>query len=244
MPPKKVITPGSDGNAGFVFDDSGFRLLIQEVQEDMKRNFKQLSEDLSSFKEEFRSEFVLLKNSVETLTKQNDEKDKVIAALTAQVNSIDQYSRNKNIELENVAVSDGEDVEQLVLNVSNQLGIQLDPIEIDAVHRLPSKFGNRPPKIIVQFTTRKKRDLFLKNKKKVITNAQITGLNRDSGNRIYINENLSPHYRELFWKTKTKAKEVGYKFVWCVQGKIFVRKEEGSPVVKIHTFADVEKIKT
>jgi hypothetical protein len=61
--------------------------------------------------------------------------------------------------------------------------------------------------------------------------------------RIYINENLSPFFRELLWKSKIRAKEAGYKFIWYSFGKILVRKDASdNKVFKVFDFDDIDMI--
>lgn len=245
MPPtrSKTSTP-TDGSANFVFDEPGIKQLISDLQNQISENFKQLSDEIKQYRTDFVDELAKLKCTVATLTSQSDEKDNVIAGLIEHINNLDQYSRNKNIEIENVVQLEGESVEVLVTKIANELNIKLESAEIDAAHRLPSRAEGRAPKIIVQFTTRKKRDLFLEKKTKVLTNTQIIGVASQRGtDRIFVNENLSPYNRELLWKTKTRARELGYRFVWCKKGKIFVKKDETSrAIIKIYTFADIDKI--
>lgn len=209
---------------------------LNEFKVEIRENFKLLTEELQKLRKDFTEEVKVLKDKVEFLTKDNAEKDIVIGNLMQQVNVHDQYSRNKNIEIDNVEQIENEDVEAIVIEIAEKLGLEVKPEEIDAVHRLPSRNVSRKVnKIIVQFTTRKKRDLFLQKRRELLRSCEVTGGN--SNNRVYINENLSPFYKELLWRTKQQAKELGHKFVWFKNGHILVRKDENAKQVrKIDTF--------
>jgi len=47
-----------------------------------------------------------------------------------------------------------------------------------------------------------------------------------NNSNIYINKQLTQTNRNLFYKTRTKAREYGYKFTWFNNFMIFVKKSE------------------
>lgn len=67
----------------------------------------------------------------------------------------------------------------------------------------------------------------------------------DSTNRVFVNDHLSPLQKKLITKTKSIAKEKGYRFVWVNHAMIHVRKldVDGSPVLVIKGEKDLNKIK-
>ncbi|XP_054259215.1 uncharacterized protein LOC128983961 [Macrosteles quadrilineatus] len=177
-----------------------------------------------------------LKKLRETLV----EKDKEILELKIQVNKLEQYGRNKNLEVNEVAEVKGENVE-VVMKIAEKFGVQLEERDIEIAHRLPkTKTEQRPANIIVQFANRKVRNRLLEARKKVVTNAEVTG---HHGGRIYISENLSFYYRNLLKTAKDKAKSLNYKYIWYKYGAVRVRKEDNSKVIVIDTEEDLVKIK-
>lgn len=237
----------TDATKTFSIDDSVmFKTLIEELKSDILSEIREvLKKGFMEAKEEIIAEFKSLSETVEKLKKDCAEKDRKIEDLYNQVNNLDQYSRNKNFEIENLENVNGECVEEIVLNLAAKLEIDLKADEIDAAHRLPTRANsNRPPRIIVQLTSRKKRDIFInkKNQIAVLTNQDVIGGNNK--NRIYVNENLTAFNRDLLWRAKGRAQETGYKFVWYKFGKILVRKNENSrEVLKIFSYTDLDKIK-
>jgi hypothetical protein len=168
-------------------------------------------------------------------------KDKEIKDLNTRLNHLEQYGRNKNIEINEVIETNNEDVEQIVVNLASKLGVDLTKDDIEATHRLPkTRRDNRPATIIVQFVRRKKRDEMLAARKKVVTNNQVTGL---QGGRIYVSENLTAYYRNLLKEAKKRGRDLGYKYVWFKNGSIKLRKEENSEVIVVNEMADIAKIK-
>lgn len=48
--------------------------------------------------------------------------------------------------------------------------------------------------------------------------------------------------KNIFYKTRMAAKEKGYKFVWTRDCKVYIRKNENSPVSRIINDDDLDKI--
>jgi hypothetical protein len=229
----------------FNFDEGKIRKLFEELKTDIREDIRNA---LQSFKEEYLGQLNDLKTTVENLEKKCRGKDDIINNLTHQVNQLDQYSRNKNIEIDNIEVVSGEIIEDVVLNIAKKIKINLKPEEIDAVHRLPGrKNSTSPPKVIVQLTSRKKRDLFINRRREA---SDLCSTDVVAGgklvSRIFVNENLSAYNRELLWRAKVRAKEEQFRFVWFKFGKIFVKQNDqpSSPVIRVFTHADIDKIRS
>ena len=60
--------------------------------------------------------------------------------------------------------------------------------------------------------------------------------------RLYINENLTQERKKLLWQTKQRMKKLEIKFLWTMNGKIYVRKDEDSTSVIIQNEEDLNKI--
>jgi hypothetical protein len=60
---------------------------------------------------------------------------------------------------------------------------------------------------------------------------------------IYVNEQMTSTFRNLFFKTRNTVKEVGYKYIWFKNNKIFVKKNEGSKIIIIDDETSISKIK-
>lgn len=184
-----------------------------------------------------------LEQTVSDLSKTITSKDGVIKELTGRIAHIEQYSRNKNIEINGVIQKENENIIDVVSKVIAVLGVELGIDDIEVAHRIPTRHQDRPSPIIVQFLKRKIRDEILSRRQThVITNDYVFKDNRIAG-RIYVNESLSPFYKELFWKTKNYAKENNYTYVWFKNNKIKVRKSDGSNAITISDEDDLKKLR-
>lgn len=247
---QKCKTENKSGNStpnSEVIKDPSFAFAIDEVNlksSIIKEVRETLREEFAIFKEIFAKEVSLLKETIASLKQRCDEKDTIIDQLTLQVNNQNQYSRNKNFEIINVEEAAGENIEEIVMKIANKLNVDLNVNDIDCAHRLPAK-NNRTSRIIVQLTTRKKRDLIINNRRNLhITSEELTGVKgQRRGTQVFVNENLSPFFRELLWRSKQRAKECGHRFVWFSNGKVLVKKEEQSrQVIRIQSFKDIDRL--
>ena len=60
--------------------------------------------------------------------------------------------------------------------------------------------------------------------------------------KLFINENLTQARKRLLWQSKQAAKENGYAYVWTMNGKIYVRKNDNSHSNVISTEEDLKKL--
>lgn len=130
-----------------------------------------------------------------------------------------------------------------MISIAGQLGVKLEPRDIEVIHRLPTT-RKLTPAIIVQFASRKTRNDILRNKnKKIVTNKSTLECGFGK-NQIYLNESLSKHYKDFIWKAKTKAKEQNFKFCRFRNSKILMKEsEEAKTMIVIKSENDLDKIK-
>ncbi|KAG5873438.1 hypothetical protein JTB14_003428 [Gonioctena quinquepunctata] len=92
--------------------------------------------------------------------------------------------------------------------------------------------------IKVCFTSEKEKEEFLgARKKKMITSKD---LGYEEGNVIYLNHDLTKANQYLFKEVLRYKKENNYRFAWINHGKIYIRKDEHSPVRQIEDTSDLK----
>lgn len=170
----------------------------------------------------------------------NEETAGVIDQLRSELVQLQQRSRIKNIELQNVPQQPEEDIEAIVIKAAQILGVNVTEQNIESAHRLP-KVKNKHPPIIVQFNSRKIKEDFLKKRKKTMTQDNLIG--NGNGDLIYVKENLCKFYRNLEMETRKKfKKEREWKFVWYKNYSINIRRNEDSAIYKIRHYGDLEEM--
>jgi hypothetical protein len=110
---------------------------------------------------------------------------------------------------------------------------------IDACHTLASKPDSKsPPGIIVKFVRRIDAENLLA-KKRDKRDLSTRHLGRADDHPVYVNESLSPARRRLLALARDARRRHGYKWLWVRGGKIFIRKEDSSPVIVVKSQADL-----
>jgi len=153
------------------------------------------------------------------------------------------YSRNKNVEIKGIPKQPDEQPLQVILKLAAAVKVPLKPEDIDVCHRVPS-FGRKEegkPPLIVQFTTRCKRDEFLKTSRRMRPTLGSLGYDKDSQAQIYVNEHLTPKKKVLLYEVAQWRKNNDWKFMWTDGGNIFVRKAQDTKAHKIDCLEDLSK---
>ena len=60
---------------------------------------------------------------------------------------------------------------------------------------------------------------------------------------IFVNENLTPTRRQLFWKNKQQVKNNSWKYIWTHNGNVFVKKDDNACITAIKNELDLNLIK-
>lgn len=217
---------------------SDLREIRNEITE-LKRSVEYMSNEYDKFTKNLKeqnSEMNNLKRCVSELKRENNLKNTEIAQLKDSLVSLDQYIRNRNVEVTGVVEEENEDLKSVIVSIAKEVCVEICPSEIDVIHRVPSANKNLPKPIVVQFTNRQKRDAFLAKRQLIITNAKISGTKL--AQKVYINEHLSPYFKLLLKQTKVRARDAKYKYVWFRNGKILVRKDDGAPAERITSEQD------
>lgn len=179
------------------------------------------------------SEIKDLKKRVSEL--ENEKKNDETNQLKKEINKLEQYGRRNNLEVHGLAESLNENLLEKLNKIADQIEVpRLTTDNVEAVHRIPTK-TKKTPMVIVRFINRNDRDAWLKNKQKLRSGAEV--------DNVYLEENLTASNRKLFFDVRTKAKHLGYKFIWHKEGCSYVRKREGDPTLRIENESDLAKIK-
>lgn len=149
-----------------------------------------------------------------------------------------QFNRNRNIQINDLPEREDEDVPTLIGKLSNLLRIPIMKTDIQAVHRIRGVPGRIRP-LVIQFSNRQLRDAIIEASRRVrLTSCDFyPDIPRKP---VYINEHLTRYYKKLLYETKRKAIERGYKYCWFRNGKLFVRRDDQTPAIRVHSFADLD----
>ncbi|KAI5630900.1 hypothetical protein NE865_16388 [Phthorimaea operculella] len=167
-----------------------------------------------------------------------------IQNLQYDLNLQQQSERAKNIKISCVPEKSREDLKTYVIDIARYVGITITSSDILHITRVQSrsKISGRPKSIIAEMSSRLLRDSILSavrgKKRLTTTDINIAGEPKN----IYVNEHLTPSNKYLYLQTRRKANAAKFQFTWVRDGKIFVRKDDVSPVIFIKCCDDLQKI--
>lgn len=238
-------------------DLADIHALLKDIQKSMNNLSKEVAELKTSFKQQ-ESELKTAKESLNAALKYNEQLKIELQAtkkrvnelegenddLTENMDALEQYTRKNSLEIEGIPENVCDD-EEAVLKVAQVLNVNVKREDIDICHRIKRKKSNP---IIVRFISHKvKRTLYKQRVKlKNISGSQLfpsaPATARPSSNRIFINENLTAHRRNLVRMANEMKQDGLLKGVWTVDGKIFVKTSpEGRPL-RINTEDDFDEL--
>lgn len=178
---------------------------------------------------------------ISELKTQLQERDVRFEQLQEEFRELQQQSRARFVEIQNMPMLEDEDEEKLAgmaVKTFETYGVELDESEVEGCHRVLFKKSSTPGPVVVELSSRKKAlDILKKRKKEVYQADIIEGESKEV--KLFINESLSKPNRELLYETKKMAKAKGLRFVWVKNGKVFVRKDKFSEIIRIRALSQV-----
>lgn len=228
--PNLNIKKGNEVNV--LTNDSFFNLTdsVNFMSEKFDTFGKQLQELLQSMKD--------LREENKILKEQNNNLRNDFNILYKKVNTLEQKTLDNFVEIVNVPELINEDCKNTVIKIAKSLNVEIDVIN---AYRVQSKFSTRSKKIVAELTSKQvKKDLIeTSRKRKLIGNSVDVSWKNEA---IYINENLTQFNRNLFFKTKTFARDSGYKFVWFKDYKLFIKKNELTKAIVVDNELSLAKL--
>lgn len=182
----------------------------------------------------------MLEETCETLRKENGVLKKEVKELKERMDTNEYTLREKNIEIQGIPYNKNEKLSETIIEMGNNIGIHLKEEDIDHITRLRGR-SDKPGPIIVAFTKKESKEKFMSSRRNRSLYAREIGF-ENSRNQIYINEDLTKQKKELLWKTRKIKKERNFKYVWCKQGNIFLRRDDNTEIIKISDEFDLAKI--
>lgn len=193
--------------------------------EDLKADLKKITEGNKKLKKEQ----IALKNRVADLEQE-------VLQIRSSVSDERNEDRLKNIVI--VGLKGDQDAKKDVTKVLNYLKVGISEQEYE-VKILPSKESKKP--VLVTFSQKAIRDKVLLQRKSVSLDTNTCGITSGNTSKIFLNEDLCKHSRELFKKAR-ELKRHGFKYVWCKNGSILVRKDDNGPIKKMLTAGQITNL--
>uniref|UniRef100_A0A2A4K1S6 FP protein C-terminal domain-containing protein n=1 Tax=Heliothis virescens TaxID=7102 RepID=A0A2A4K1S6_HELVI len=222
---------------------------LETVKSEMKEMVKSMQFINRQF-EDFERNQKASSETIKRLEIENNELKTSLANLNMRINNLEQQSRSNNLEIQCMPETKNENL----FNIITQLGkvVNCNVQDKDILHCTRTAKVNssstRPKSIVLQLASPRLRDHLLASvieyNKKNPHDKLHSGHLGFGGQKapIYVTEHLSPNNKSLHAAARVKAKEMHYKYVWVRNGKIFVRKNDGSEYILIKNINSLSKI--
>lgn len=167
--------------------------------------------------------------------------DNEIQDLKNRLDDMEQYSRRNCLKITGIKEHEGENTDQAVLNVINDIifkdaQVQLSMSSIERSHRVGPQRGKNHRDIIVKFQSYRDRHLVFTNKR----NLKSYNRNPSNNSRIYINEALTRHRSKLFAAVRRLAKNKTIENAWTADGCIKAKLLDKT-IVSITRESDIDR---
>lgn len=157
--------------------DRDIRADLREVKSGMdfmNAHFEQMKQKI----DDVLRENMTLKNQNDNLRQTNEAMQKDMKQFQARLLHCEQYTRNANLEVKGLAKRDNEDLEAVLAQIGDLIGEPITPADVEVCHRVPTRI-TWESNIVIQFVSRRKRDVVLmKAKKKDVSHPLISACHR------------------------------------------------------------------
>lgn len=211
------------------------------TNEAFESKFNKLIDDMAVIKTtitEVNTKFSDLKSEIDKLNQDNKKMEMHIQTLSQEnkilkqtVSSLEQYSRKNNLIINGIPYCKGENVRSIVKAIADKLKIAMYDYNIAACHRLPARKVNNQSIILCLNDSDVKSSILNAIKRNKI---YCNDIGIDDKNQILIGEHLTNDTLELLRSTKILKIQGKVEFVWCKDGKIFIRENSESRAIKIN----------
>lgn len=175
--------------------------------------------------------------------------EETILSLRNELEMRDQVALANDVELVNFPEVANENPTHVILAIAKKLSVELEERDVVSAHRVgaPRAAGDggaepRPRPLAVRMSRRATRAALL-HAARVRRRLDTEGFALPGPSRsFYINERLTRHNRLLFQRTREAANRAGWKYVWSRDGKIFARRDSGTPRQRIVSDSDLSRV--
>lgn len=191
--------------------------------------------------------------TIKSLQEENIMLKNKVNGLESKLNWIQQKQKRNHIEIVGVPDVNDTNARQAAQKIfSDALSVNVDNTQIERCYvkklKTKTRLNNSNETInkdiiCVQFTTYDVKQIIMKKRKqnKNLTTKLFGNVNNIERN-IYINESFTKYTQALFMQAKKLKREKKYKYLWFKDSIIYMKKVEGSSVVVVRSFDDLNTI--
>lgn len=214
---------------------------------------KTMNEKLSQFDDRFngmetlmKAENEKLRNQLEKANKRYEEVCEKVNVMATEINRLKQINLSRNIIIKGVpeVETDAEHLKSMISLIFAKLRYNLQMTFVDCF-RIGKKTETTCRPIIVVLPSVGVKNMMIRDKRSVkmtCANFSNDGIFWGTEDQIiYIDEHLTRENHMLFMSAR-KLKQLGFKFVWTRNGRVFVRFNEKTKIIGIDSISQLAKL--
>ena len=248
MPPKRNKKGGA-GNVGNSndADDNNLQGSIQELSETLTESINNLRVTIETRFNNIDGNLTQVNNDllhikehlIQKLLDENASLRSKVSKLEGDLQQNLQKQRENNIEISGIPTEvNDEELETTAISILTAIDCHVQPNDIQACHRLPSKRGEK--KTIMKFVNRKNAEMALQNRKRLMElQTKDLGEKFNGEEKIFINENLTPYFANLAWKCRLLKRKGWLSGLKVFGGTIKISTGDSNEFYKIRSDEDL-----
>jgi hypothetical protein len=203
--------------------NTAFMLQIMQTMKDMKDELCKQISDLNETVILYQQEGAQLRESVKETAMGLAAVKEENATLKAEVKKLQQQEASYMITIHGVPKD--KPLLDVVRKIGNLLEITVQEHQIADMYRIRTKKIQHTAPIVVKFTSRLFRDLFLERRKNRSVFTSDIGIMGDKL-QLYLNEYLTKDVNKLLYEAKILKNQYNFKFVWAKHGNIYAKQND------------------
>ncbi|KAL0840717.1 hypothetical protein ABMA28_015905 [Loxostege sticticalis] len=230
--------------------DEKFTALMNKVERGINTNTEQYK-DITCSIDFLGQKYDDLLKKINVLEEEKSADRKYINFLENRLDQMDRSLRSSCVEIRNVPKNTNgetkEDLRDIVNKVGQALNISFQSTEIRDVYRINTKKENNQP-IVAELSSVFTRDKIIASVKNYNKNHQTSKFNTSNlkiagpPKPVYVSENLTMATKKLFYQSREFAKANCFKYCWTSRGRIYLRRADGAPFIRVNNENDLSNI--
>lgn len=197
------------------------------------------------------AQFDEMKRKIDSMEIERKKDKEYIIILEDRIEELQRGSRKTCVELKNVPKLPNETKENLVgimLQLATSTGASLSKGEIKDIYRVQGKPDSNKSIITELSSTIIKNELLRVTKKFNATNknAKLNASHlgfQNNHSPVFLVEQLTPKASWLYYLARDLARVKGYKYCWTSYGKVYLRKDDSSPIIQLKNETQITSLK-
>lgn len=194
-----------------------------------------------------------LQKKLESMESQRKKDLEYISRLENQLEDVQKICRKTSIEIRNVPNAQNEtkeDLVSMVTSLSESVGCQkITKMDIKDIYRVKKNKDNDNKTVVLELTSVLTKTDLLKScksfnyrNKSAKLSLKHLGFKTNGDSPIFVSEQLTAKGARLYFLARDLVRRKLYKYCWTAFGKVYLRKDDVSPIIMVMSEAQLQTI--